>query len=355
MKKRFLISIALFLTIFMISYGCSKNEEKTTEKTTKQTNETTPKSEEKEFKVAMVSDVGGVNDQSFNQSAWEGMQRSQKELGYKISYLESNNNSDYNPNLETLRDADNDLIWSIGFMMGDAALETAKANPMQKYGIIDMAYGDKTPKNLVGVVFKAEEPSFLVGYIAGKMTKTGKVGFVGGIRGFIIDAFDYGFHAGVKHANPDATIIRQYAESFSDAAKGKSIANQMYQQGADIIFHASGSVGEGVIEAAKEKGKFAIGVDKDQNFLAPDNVITSAVKRVDSGIFNICKDLKEGKWAGGQTVAYGLKEGGVDIAETSSKHVPAEILTEVETIKQKIISGEIKVPNNAETYESFIK
>jgi basic membrane protein A len=356
MKRAALILIILLVGFGLVATGCQKKTEEPPKATA--TPAPAPAAQPApapapELKIAMVSDVGGVNDQSFNQSAWEGLQRAQTELGIKVSYQESNNNSDYKPNLETLRDAGNAVIWSIGFMMGDATLEAAKANPNQKYAIIDMAYGDKTPPNLIGVVFKAEQPSFLVGYIAGKMTKTNKVGFVGGIKGFIIDAFDYGFHAGVKTANPKAVVLRQYAESFTDAAKGKSITSQMYQKGADIVFHASGGVGDGVIEAAKEKKKWVIGVDKDQNFMAPDNVITSAVKRVDNAIFNVAKDLKEGKWAGGSTISYGLGEGGVDIAASSNKHVPEAILKEVEALKQKIIAGEIVVPFNEETYKKF--
>jgi basic membrane protein A and related proteins len=232
-------------------------------------------------------------------------------------------------------------------------METAaKDNPDQKYAIIDSAY-EETPENLVGVLFKAEQASFLVGYIAGKMTETGKVGFVGGEEGFIIDGFDYGFHAGVKQANPDAEVLRQYVGGFNDVAKGKAIATQMYQGGADVVFHAAGAAGDGVIEAAKEQDKWAIGVDKDQSSLAPENVLTSAVKRVDNAMFNIAKELQEGNFPGGETVVYGLEDGGVDIAPTSDKHVPEDILKEVEDLKQKIIDGEIEVPNNKETYESF--
>ncbi|MCP4745412.1 MAG: BMP family ABC transporter substrate-binding protein [Desulfobacteraceae bacterium] len=343
MKRYLKICMAAMIISGLLLSGCGKKEKQDPDST----------SQSGVMKVGMVSDLGGVMDQSFNESAWEGLLRAQNELGIKIGYLESNNNSDYGPNLESLTDAGNSLIWSIGFMMGDAALEAAKANPEQKYGIVDMAYGNNTPPNLISVLFKSEQASFLVGYIAGRMTKTNKVGFIGGIKGFIIDSFDYGFHAGVNYANADVKILRQYVESFSDAAKGKSIANQMYQQGADIVFHASGPVGDGVIEAAKEKSKWAIGVDKDQNSLAPDNVLTSAIKRVDNAIFNIVSDLQKGKFAGGATVVYGLKEGGVDIAPSSDKHVPKEILSEVAELKTKIIRKEIVIPYNAKTYEKF--
>lgn len=309
------------------------------------------------LKVTMVTDVGGVNDQSFNQSAWEGLQQAGKDLDVKVSYQESHQDADFVPNLETALDAGNDLIWGIGYKLGDPILEAAKKNPDTKYAIVDYAYED-TPENAVGVVFKQEQPSFLVGYIAAKMTQTGKVGFVGGMEGDVISAFENGYHAGVEYANKvngtNVEVIIQYAESFTDAAKGKAIANSMYQQGADIVFHAAGGVGDGVIEAAKEQGKFAIGVDRDQNYMAPDNVITSAMKRVDVGVYNVVKDLKDGKFPGGTTVVYGLEEGAVDIAPTSDKHVPKEILDEVEDLKKDIIDGKIEVPFNEDTFNDFV-
>jgi len=338
---KFLKLAAVLLAMLSLTIvGCKKGSQDTVS------------TESSNLKISMVTDTGGVNDQSFNQSAWEGMQRSNKELGIGVSYLESKQDADYGPNMAKLLDAGTDIIWGIGFLMGDAVLAEAKSNPSQKYAIIDMAY-ETTPSNLCGVVFKAEEASFLVGYIAGKMSKSGKVGFIGGKDFPVIHGFQYGFMAGVKQANPSVEVLVQYADSFNDTAKGKAIAKQMYQNGADIIFHAAGAVGDGVIESAKEQKKYAIGVDRDQNYLAPDYVITSAMKRVDNAIFNISKDLKDGKFPGGTTVSYGLKEGGVDIAPTSDKHVPADILKEVANLKQNIIDGKISVPANKKSFETF--
>ncbi|TCO79465.1 BMP family lipoprotein [Marinisporobacter balticus] len=345
-KKRISLALVLLLCVGLLA-GCGQKAPEEAE----QPSENQVPAEE-QLKIAMTTDVGGVNDQSFNQSAWEGLQRAEKELGIVANYKESKQDADYGPNMETLLDDENNLIWGIGFKMGDLVKEEAEKNPDQKYAIIDYAY-DETPENLVGVVFKAEQPSFLVGYIAAKMTKTGKVGFVGGVTGNVIDGFEYGYKAGVKAANNGTEVLTQYADSFTDSAKGKAIANQMYKDGADIVFHAAGGVGDGVIEAAKEQNKFAIGVDRDQNALAPENVITSAMKRVDNAVFNMAKDLKEGKFPGGTTVVYGLKEGGVDIAPTSDKHVPADILKEVEDLKQQIINEKIVVPYNEETFNEF--
>lgn len=359
MSKRLLALLLIGILVFSV-VGCSSSDtpsEEAEEPTETEETEETPAGEA--LKVAMVTDEGGVHDQSFNQSAWEGLQRAQEELGVEVSYQESQQDADFAPNFETLLDAGNDLIWGVGFKLADAVLDAALANPDQKYAIVDHSYGDDTPDNVVGVMFMQEQPSFLVGYIAGKMTETNKVGFVGGVAGDIIWAFDYGYQAGVQYAahelGKEIEILNQYAESFSDVAKGKAITQQMYQQGADIVFHAAGDVGTGVIEAAKEQGKWAIGVDRDQNYLAPDNVLTSAMKRVDVGVYNVVKDLVEGKFPGGQTITYGLADGGaVDIAPTSNKHVPQEILDEVEELKQKIIDGEIVVPYNQETFEEFM-
>ncbi len=337
MKKRSISVLVLLLASFAMAFAGGQGE---------------GAESESEYAVAMVTDVGGVNDQSFNQSAWEGLQMLEEDYDVNVSYAESGQGSDYGPNLETVYDAGNDLIWGIGFLMADAIYEAATVNPNQNYAIIDFAWGD-TPDNLVGVVFQAQQPSFLVGYIAGKMTETNTVGFVGGIAGEVIDQFDWGFHAGVKYANPDAQVLRQYADSFTDAAKGKSIANQMYLEGADIVFAAAGSVGDGVIEAAREQDKWAIGVDRDQNYLAPDHVLTSAMKRVDMAIYNVSEALIQGDFPGGQTLVLGLEEEAVGVAPTSDKHVPADLLEEVADIRQQIIDGEIEVPFSEATYEEF--
>jgi basic membrane protein A len=303
----------------------------------------------------MVTDVGGVNDQSFNQSAWEGLQKAKKELDIKASYQESKQDADYPANLETLYDAGNDLIWGIGFKMADSILKMAKQNPKQKYAIVDYSFGDKTPPNVLGVMFKAEEGAFLSGYIAAKMSKTQSIGFIGGMSVPIIHAFQYGYKAGAKFANPKITVIEQYSESFTDAAKGKAIANQMIGKNADVVFHAAGAVGDGVIEAVKEKNKMAVGVDRDQNYLAPKNVITSSMKRVDNAIFSVVKDFKKGIFKGGSTLSYGLKDGAVDIAPTTSKLIPATLLKEVTDLKKKISDGKIKIPNDEKSYAVFAK
>jgi len=352
MKKKILSLILILSLVFTAFVGCSTPGADNTDNENNEKENESSEGSKSNLKIGMVTDTGGVSDASFNQSAWEGLEKVEEDFGIKVSYKESSKDSDYAPNLETLLDEENELIFGVGYKMADAIAEEFKKNPDQKYAIIDFAY-EETPENVVGVLFKAEQSSFLVGYIAGKMTETNKVGFIGGIKGAAIDSFDYGYAAGVKYANKEAELLNQYAESFTDAAKGKAIANSMYQDGADIVFHAAGGVGDGVIEAAKEQDKWAIGVDRDQNDLAPDNVLTSAMKRVDQAMYNLAEALKNDNYPGGETISYGLEDGGVGIAPTSDKNVSEEILKEVEDIKQKIIDGEIEIPYNEETYKKW--
>ena len=349
MKKLFL-TMAIF--VFLISCNGKKKEVENEKKV--DTSKTVEKKVEKKNAYVLVSDTGGVNDKSFNQSAWEGMQRAAKDFGVNVSYIESKQESDYRNNFETALDKKPSIVFSVGFLMGEITKQMAKENPDFNFAIVDFSYDKPTP-NLTGIMFKAEQASFLVGYIAGKMTKTNKVGFVGGIKGFIIDQFEYGYLAGVKYANPKVQVMRQYADSFQDQAKGKSIAEGFYLNGADIVFHAAGGVGIGVFEAAKEQNKFAIGVDRDQNVLAPKNIITSATKKVGNAIYKIIKENENKAFVSGKNLEFSLKDNSVGIAKSSSKHVPKEILDQVEKIKSKIINGELTIPKNEKEYKDFEK
>lgn len=308
----------------------------------------------KKLKVAMITDVAGVNDQSFNQSAWEGLQKAQKELGIDVKYLESKQDSDYAPNVETLVDEGADLILGVGSKLSPAIQKASELYPDQKFAIVDETYKD-VPKNVKSVLFNAQESAYLVGLVAGKMTKTNNVGFIGGIQIPVIETFQYGFMAGVKAANPKVAIQEQYANSFTDQAKGKAIANQMYSKGADTLFIAGGDVGTGAIEAAKETGKYAIGVDRDQSELAPKNVLSSAIKRVDVGVFALAKELVDGKFEGGTTEVFGLDQNAVGIPDTTSNLVPKDILDFVKQETSKFKSGELKAPKNKVEYDEFLK
>ena len=303
--------------------------------------------------VAMITDVAGVNDQSFNQSAWEGLQKAEKELGVEVKYLESKQDSDYATNIETLVDEEVDLILGVGMKLADAIKEGAELYPEQKFVLVDEEIKDA--KNVKSILFNAQESAYLAGLVAGRMTKTNSVGFIGGMELPVIDTFKYGFMAGVKAANPDAEVQSQYANSFTDQAKGKAIANQMYSNGADIVFTCGGDVGTGAIEAAKENGKFAIGVDRDQSDLAPEYVLTSAIKRVDVGVYETVKAYVDGLFEGGTTTVYGLEDNAVGIPDTTKNLVSQEILDYVAEQTEKLKSGEVVAPKTEEEYNAMFK
>ena len=303
------------------------------------------------IKIGMVTDVGGVNDQSFNQGAWEGLQRlSQEDATFEVSYLESKTDADYASNIQTFIDEKYDLIISVGFMLAGSTREAAEANPDQKFAIID----DDSNQDLANVaclMFAQEQCSYLVGIVAGTMTKTGTVGYVQGMVSDSMNLFGIGFVSGVLAANPNAKVLQYNANAFNDAAVGSAAATDMYTNGADIIYHAAGGTGNGVINACVDNGIYAIGVDYDQSFIAPETVITSAMKRVDNGVQDICKALKDGKFAGGVR-KYSLTDGGVDIAPTTTLLTP-EALAAVEQAKKDILDGKVTVPTTLAECPAF--
>ena len=304
-----------------------------------------------EVSLTMVTDFGGVNDKSFNQSAYEGLQQAEEEGKATFDYIESHKEADYVPNLESALDSESDLILTVGFALFPATDEAAEENPERNYVIIDNT-NENDRDNLLGVTFADHQNSFLVGYIAGMQTETNKVGFVGGITGVIIDRFEYGFRAGVEQAardkGEDIEVEVQYANSFSDQAAGKNIADRMYQEGADVIFHAAGGVGIGVIEAAKENNKWVIGVDRDQQDEAPDNMLVSTVKGVGDAVRLIIDEYAQGKFEAGDQ-RFTLADGdAVTIAYADNGIVSQEIKDKVEELKQQIIDGKIEVPENKE-------
>jgi basic membrane protein A and related proteins len=306
-----------------------------------------PASDENGFKVGLVTDVGGLNDGSFNQTAWAGCKRAESELGVNIKALESKRDEDYIPNLTKFAREGRGLIWGMGYKLEKAITEVAKSFPDRHFAIVDSNLGGNIPQNVAAVTFKEEEGSFLMGVIAGLSTKTNKVGFIGGITSSLIKKFEAGYTAGVKKVNPSAIVQVVYAESFTDATKGRSLARVMYNDGVDIIYHAAGGVGKGLFDEVKTRpaGKFwAIGVDRDQSSLAPDHTLSSMIKKVDVVVYDMIKAVQEQTGQFGQETQYGLKEGGVGYAANTSQHVKPEVLQKVEAIRQQIVSGEIQVP-----------
>lgn len=333
----------------------ASSEEATEAKTEEASSEEASSEEETEedidgtgFKIGMVTDVGGVNDGSFNQSAWEGLQRAAENFGCEVKYIESKGDADFVPNIESFLDEDYDLIICTGYVMADAVRDAAELNPDQKFAIVDDA-SNADLDNVTCMMFEQEQASYLVGLAAGYTTESNVVGFVVGQANETMNSFGYGYLAGVLDANPDATILQYNANSFGDASAGKTAVNTMVTKGADVVFHAAGGTGLGVIDGCKENGIWAIGVDSDQSSLAPETILTSALKRVDNACYDATKKAILGKLEGG-IATYDLAAGGVDIAPTTD-NLSKDVLEKIEDAKKDIIAGDLVVPKNQEEFE----
>ncbi|AHH05035.1 BMP family ABC transporter substrate-binding protein [Borrelia miyamotoi] len=308
-------------------------------------------------KIAVLID-GTFDDNAFNGSVWNGVKKLEKEFGLEIVMKESSSDS-YLFDVKSLKDNGSNFIWLVGYKFSDLAIIVASENPGIKYAIIDPVYNRDLiiPENLSAITFRSEECAFLVGYIAAKTSKTGKIGFLGGVDDIVVNAFRYGYEAGAMYANKNISIDSKYIGSFVDTYTGKKMTNEMYANGVDIIYHIAGLVGLGIIEAAKELGDgyYIIGVGQDQSHLAPENVITSSIKDI-GRVLNIVTSnyLRTNMFEGGKLLNYGLKEGFLGFVK-NPKEISFELERELDHISEMIINGDIIVPNNEKTYNSFLR
>ncbi|MGF7056680.1 BMP family lipoprotein [Brassicibacter mesophilus] len=334
MLKKILSLLLVTTLVLSLAVGCAGSGEKLT--------------------VGMITDTGGLGDQSFNDSAWDGLGKAEKDLKIERKVLESETADDYGPNLTSFAEEKIDLIIGVGFLFETTMKDAAKQFPEQKFAVVDAVILDENGQpipNVASLTFAEHEGSFLVGVIAGMTTKTNKVGYIGGMKFPTIQKFEYGFRAGVKAVNPDAEVIVNYADSFEDSAKGKEIALAQNQMGADVIYHAAGAVGVGLIQAAEEKGFWAIGVDKDQSDLAPENVLCSMIKRVDTSTFAITELVKENKFEG-KNFVYDLKNDGVGYSDKAG-NLTDDLKDAADKYKEAIINGKIAVPSTEDEFNSF--
>ena len=301
---------------------------------------------EAKMKVAMVTSESGLGDRSFNDMMNEGMKRAQTELGIEYVVIQPRSISEFQSSLARAAGQGFDVIVGSSFDMIKPMQTVAKAFPNQKFGLVDVG-PDPVASNVVSTVTKDWEGSFLVGAIAARTTKTGVIGFVGGKDIPIIHRFYIGYYYGAKMADPKVKVLESYSGTFTDPAAGKEYTLALINQHSDINFAVAGATSAGVIDAAKETKTFAIGVDSDQNYLAPGFVLTSMVKRVDNQAFDIIKSVQDGTFKGGTVLYYGLKEGGVAAAmdQYNKGLIAPDVLKEVDGLKAKVISGEIVVPN----------
>lgn len=331
----FAVAFALLLV------GCTGGSSESASSSTSPTPSTD--SGAKTLKIGMVFDSGGKGDKSFNDSANAGLEKAKSELGVEIRTVDSKTEKDYETNLSTLAEQGFDLVIAVGITQQNALTTVAPKFENTKFAIVD---ANLEGKNVRSLLFSEEEGSYLAGYAAGLATKTGKIGFVGGKKIPLIEKFEAGYKAGALAANPKVVVLpSKYTESWDDTALGKESAKTLYADGADIVYHAAGRCGVGVINAAKEANKLAIGVDSDQDDVAPGNVLTSMIKRVDAAVFSTIKDVKEGKFSAGSMV-YNLKSDGValsDFRNTKDK-IGEDNIKKLDVVKKDIIDGKVKVP-----------
>lgn len=303
------------------------------------------------LKIGLVLDKGGKDDKSFNSAAYEGAKKAEKELGIELKYVEATDNN----SLETLHrnfaQKKYDLIIGIGFAQTDAVKKAAALFPETKFAIVD---GEVSAKNVRSLLFEEHEGSYLVGAAAAMKSKSGVVGFIGGMDIPLIRRFQKGFEAGVKSINPKGKVLVSYigvtGEAWNNPAKAKEIALSQISQKADVIFHAAGASGAGLFDAAADKKVYAIGVDSNQNWVKPGVVLTSMLKKVDVAVFETIKSVKEAKFTAGVN-RFGLKDGGIDWAlDSNNKSLwSAAEIEKLSQVKKSIVTGKVSVPDYYKT------
>jgi basic membrane protein A len=309
------------------------------------------------LRVGIVFDIGGKDDKSFNAAAWEGVKRAKDELGIFLRDVEPGDPTSIEPSMRAFAERGYDLIVGVGFAQAPIMNDVARDYPNLRFAIID---GVIDLPNVASLIFKEHEGSFLVGMIAARTSKTGKIGFVGGMDIPLIHKFEKGYEEGARYANPKVQVFENYVgvtdAAWNNPGKGKELSKAQIERGADIIFQAAGNSGLGVFDAAEEVTKyrrqngidppnvFAIGVDSNQNWVKPGFILTSMIKRVDVAVFNTVKDLLEARFKGG-IHEFGMDNDGIGYAldDYNREMIPQSVLDEVEQAKKDIIAGRIKV------------
>jgi basic membrane protein A and related proteins len=302
-------------------------------------------------RIGLVFDVGGRGDKSFNDAAYAGLLRAQRELGVSTEFLEPASSEDREAAMRLFAARGLDLVIGVGFIFSSDVDRVARDFPRVHFACIDYAPPPSgAPPNVGGLVFHEEEGSYLVGGVAALMSKTKHVGFVGGMQTPLIRKFEAGYEAGVHAVCPDCVMHSGYTgttpDAFKDPAQGKALAIAEIEAGADVLYHAAGATGHGVFEAAHDAGRLAIGVDSDQYEEMPDTVVTSMVKRADVTVFDTIRGIVEGHFEGGMHV-FGVKDGAIDYVHEGphATLLPRDVIARVELLRADIASGRVVVPS----------
>jgi basic membrane protein A and related proteins len=338
----------LVLVLALAVGGCGSDEETSGTATTGGTTEaaTTGETSGNAIRVGLVTDIGGLDDRSFNFLANKGLQRAESELGVEGRVVVSKSEADYVPNLTTLAKQDYDLVVAVGFLMANALEKVASRYRDVDFAIIDYSQGDipSKPKNVRGLLFKEQEAGYLVGFLAGLLTKAEAgskqvIGSVGGQKIPPVDRYIAGYRAGAKKANPQINTLNGYSQDFVDQAKCKEIALDQMSQGAHVVFQVAGQCGLGALSAAKEKNMWGIGVDADQSYLG-SHIATSALKKVDVAVFQTIQQVQDGSFNGGEDTVCDIASGGVGIGKIAPS-VPADVVAQVKRVQDEIAAGKV--------------
>jgi basic membrane protein A and related proteins len=328
----------LALLVVLAFAGCGGSDDEAA-------NTTTGAGDEEPLRVGLITDLGQLDDNGFNELAYRGLQRAQKELGVEGRVVESASAADYIPNMTALARQGFDLIIGVGFAQGDAVGKVAQRFPETKFAIVDVdqAFVPGKPANVQGLLFREEEVGYLVGYLAALVEK-GRAGedaisAVGGMKEPPVDRFIAGYFAGAEKAAPGITVMHDYSQSWDDQAKCKELALNQIARGSHVVFQVAGGCGLGALNAAGERDVWGIGVDADQSFLGK-HILTSAQKGVDAAVFLTIQGVQDGTFEGGGNATFGLKEEGVGLG-TVSDEVPQEVVDAVAEIEDQIASGGI--------------
>ena len=300
-----------------------------------------------EFKVGLVLDRGGKDDKSFNSSAYEGAMRAKARLGVFVKYVEASDDNAFEPLLRAFAQRDFDLIIGIGFAQKEAIKKVAGQFPAKHFAIVD---AEVAAPNVRSLMFEEHQGAYVIGAIAAMTSKTGKIGFIGGMDIPLIRRFEMGYEAGAKKVNPQITVMANFvgvtSEAWNNPPKGKELAMSQYEGGADVVFAAAGASGLGVFDAAEEKKKYAIGVDSNQDWTKPGLILTSMLKRVDEAVFATIEEAKAGKFTGG-VQRFGLANKGIDYSfdQYNDKILSETVRKRADELKAEIVAGKIVVPD----------
>jgi basic membrane protein A len=339
-RSRHLAAAGLAAAVAMLAAGCGGSDE-STGTTTEAPAATTPSST---LRAALVADAGQLNDNGFNELAYKGLKRAERELGIKGRVVEAKSAADYIPNMSTFARQGYDLVIGVGFAQGDAIAAVAKRYPKTSFAIIDVDQSSLKgkPANVQGLLFREEQVGYLVGYLAAleaKRAGNASISAVGGYKEPPVDRFIAGYRAGAEAAVPGTKVVWGYSQDWEDQAKCKELALNQIAAGSKVVFQVAGGCGLGALSAAKDEGVWGIGVDGDQSFLGP-HVLTSALKGVDSAVFLTIKSLQDGTFDGGKNVVFGIDQEGVGLGTLSPKANEQDVAA-TEKVEQKLASGEI--------------